>query len=518
PGAYRLVRALVDARLLAERTPGRLSVAPEFLKYAALAQARHALVRASPFAWGEALLRPHAAPSVLEALFVCVSGDDFSPLEQLAELDVPSHPALVVAAEAAIVCLGLRALSGADVPIELLTTLLGEQLGVLVELPSELPRPRLLAAGPADACPFALHGVWLLAVLAASEAAGDARSSHPLLCPWSREHAPEGLLPLLDAIDAALARPEVAARPWAVEAYAIAGRLLESTPADDEDVADALEPTASPVSPHPLGRPARLAQALLAGDIPAAWLRGFGERPLELRALQAACALRGISWPRMAHGLWKSWQGGGCPVDAELAFAPAGPLREQLWPHLPPEVLSAAWGRWVAADVAWPFECFGASQWATFVALFAERWRRAPRSAIWRAAFERMDLAHLSLAVEMGRLLGPDPDRVAEPLLTSACRRYPGWLSAKVRESAAGADASTLGLLLRAAPQQLEDELVRVLSEELSRRSTQRAVMDVARAWLHGLLSARRADFRRVYALFVELEQRLARASRARGP
>jgi len=518
PGAYRLVRALVDARLLAERGPGRLSVAPEFLKYAALARARDGLVReASPFAWGEALLRPHAAPSVLEALFARAAADDLGPFEQLAELDVPSHPALVVATEAALVCLGLRALSGADVPSELLATILGEQLAVLFELPGQLPRPRLLAAPAGEVCPLALHGVWLLAALAASELLDDARLTHPLLCPWGDEPPPEALLPVLDAIHAAVARPEVAAQPWAVEAFALGGRLLESAPDDADEAPDELEPSVYGPSPHPLARPARMVRALLAGDIPGEWLRGFGEHPLELRALQAACALSRVSWPRMAHALWKSWQNAGCPEEALLPFAPAGPYRDQLWPHLPPEVLAAAWTRWMNTSTPWPFECFGASQWSAFVDLFAERWRRAPRSAVWQAAFERMDLAHLTRAIEQGRLLEPHLDGGAEPLLASACRRYPGWLSARLRESAAAADAAALGLLLAVAPRELTDEIVRVLSEELSRRSTQRAVMDVARAWLHGLLTARRGDFRHAYALFVDLEQRLARARRASG-
>jgi hypothetical protein len=517
PGAYRLVRALVDAHLLAERGPGRLSVAPEFLKYAALARARDGLVReASPFAWGEALLRPHAAPSVLEALFARAAADDLGPFEQLAELDVPSHPALVVATEAALVCLGLRVLSGADVPSELLATLLSEQLALVFELPGGLPAPRLLAAPAGDVCPLALHGVWLLAVLAASEPLDDARLGHPLLCPWRDERPADGLLPVLDAIHAAVARPEVAAHPWAVEAFALGGRLLESSPDDELEAHDELEPDVG-ASPHPLARPARLVQALLAGEVPGEWLRGFGEHPLELRALQAACAVQRVSWPRMAHALWKSWQGSGCPGDAHLPFAPAGPYRDQLWPHLPPEVLSAAWTRWVEDGTAWPFECFGSSQWSAFVDLFAERWRRAPQSPVWRAAFERMDLAHSSRAIDAGRLLEPHPDAGAEPLLASACRRYPGWLSAKLRDSVSRADASALRLLLAAAPRELTDEIVGVLSEELSRRSTQRAVMDVARAWLHGLLAARRADFRRSYALLSDLEQRLARARRASG-
>lgn len=517
PGAYRLVRALVDARLLAERGPGRLSVAPEFLKYAALARARDALVReASPFAWGEALLRSHAAPSILEALFTRAAADDLAPFEQLAELDVPSHPALVVAAEAALVCLGLRALTGAEVPGELLASVLGEQLGVLFEFPGELPRPRLLAAPEGEVCPLALHGVWLLAALAASESLDDGRLSHPLLCPWADDRLPPELLPVLDAIHAAVVRPEVAARAWAVEAFALGGRLLESAP-DEADEVDEVEPSPHAPTPHPLARPARMVQAVLAGDIPGAWLDGFGEHPLELRALQAACALERVSWPRVAHALWKSWQNAGCPEEALSPFAPAGPYRDQLWPHLPPEVLSAAWTRWVRADTPWPFECFGASQWSAFVDLFAERWRRAPHSAVWRAAFERMDLAHLARAIDSGRLLEPHPDGSALPLLASACRRYPGWLVAKLRESAATADAGALGSLLAAAPRQLGDEIVRVLSEELARRSTQRAVMDVTRAWLHRRLQERRGDFRHTHALFVDLEQRLARARRASG-
>jgi hypothetical protein len=219
----------------------------------------------------------------------------------------------------------------------------------------------------------------------------------------------------------------------------------------------------------------------------------------------------------MAHALWKSWQSDGCREETLLPFAPASPYRDQLWPHLPPEVLSAAWAPWVKANTPWPFECFGASQWSAFVDLFAERWRRAPHSVVWQAAFERMDLAHLTRAIDAGRLLDAPPGGGAEPLLASACRRYPGWLSAKLRESATAADARALGSLLAAAPGELTDDIVRVLSEELSRRSTQRAVMDVTRAWLHPLLAARRGDFRHTYALFVDLEQRLARARRASG-
>src|SRR5690606_37477048 len=112
-------------------------------------------------------------------------GDDLAPIEQLAELDVSSQPALVAATEATLVCLGLRALSGADIPAEQLEMLWNEQLGWLVELPGELPRPRLLCYAHHGVSPLARHAVWMLALLAASELLGERQGrAHPLLRPW----------------------------------------------------------------------------------------------------------------------------------------------------------------------------------------------------------------------------------------------------------------------------------------------------------------------------------------------
>src|SRR6185369_11937349 len=83
PGAYRIVRALADARLLRARgAQGGLAIAPSFLRHAALLSARAQLVReASPFSWGEALLRPHAAPGILEALWARLGEEEFILVE-----------------------------------------------------------------------------------------------------------------------------------------------------------------------------------------------------------------------------------------------------------------------------------------------------------------------------------------------------------------------------------------------------------------------------------------------------
>jgi hypothetical protein len=526
PGAYRIVRALLDARLLTERAPGLASISPEFLKHAALRCARDALVgEGSPSSWGEALLRPHAAPEVLTALQLRIAADDFSAVEQLAELDVGSRPALVIAAEALFVCLGLRALSGADVPLEHLQALHAEQLELLVELPGELPQPRLLcfdaaASSSAGASGSALaeHSVWLLATLAASEALGErAQRAHALLGPWRDNLSEPALAPLLDRIFTALAAPGLAEQPWGVEAFALAGRLLDRGHDDGADAPDVdLDAAPAAAAPHPLARPTRLAEALLEGALPGEWLQGFGEHPLELRALEAACALRGIAWSRMAHALWKSWQARGCPHDDRL-LSPAGRDRERLWPYLPPEVMAAGWARWTGAASTLPFACFGPSQWTAFVELFAMRWRLARESPIWAAAFEAMELESLQRAVLRGHLIaGPDEPGV-RPLLAQAWRRFPTWLAAQLCERASSADAPALTRLLETAPDELGDELVRVLSTELVKRTTQRPVIDAARAWSLRKVASRRGDFHAAYALFMDLESRLQRAQRARG-
>jgi hypothetical protein len=543
PGAFRIVRALIDAGLLAERTPHRFALAPEFLKHVVLVRAREALVReGSPFEWGEALLRPHAAPGVLDELYRRFASDDFGALEQVAELDAhgadaapseSSHPALIVAGEACLVCCGLRASCGAEVPLDLLEAIWNAQLAWLVELPGELPRPRLLCTTAADSSPLARHPVWMLGLLAASESFGDRQGrAHALLRPWGAPPSPEQLRPMLDAIYAELGRSDTATREWAVEAFALAARLLEHESDEDESAeapaASAGDSDRTPSSsrsapkgasgappPHPLVRPARLARAVTDGEVAGAWLPGFGSHPLELPALSAACALRHVAWPRMAHALWKTWQSRGCPADQDVLLAPGAAGAAQLWPHLPPEVLGTAWVRWTGAQ-AWPLSSFGPMQWAAFVEYFGDRWHRAPTSAVWPAAFESMDLACVERAVECGQLLRASGPEV-RPLLERIWQRFPSWLLTRLRELAASGDGDAVSRLLLTAPLAREAEIVRTLAEELSRRSTQRSVIDGARAWLYGKVAARRGEWRGAYSLLAELERRLARAERARG-
>jgi hypothetical protein len=256
---------------------------------------------------------------------------------------------------------------------------------------------------------------------------------------------------------------------------------------------------------------------LSSGGLDATWLDGFGAHPLELPALEAACELHHIPWSRWAHAAWKAWQSSGCPSHADRLFAPDGEHRARFWPHLPPEVMAAAWPRWVASGCRWPLELFGASQWSAFVDLFVQRWQHAPQSGLWQEAFARLPEAELERAVSEAQLLDDAAgSRLTRPLLEQVWRRCPSWAGAELRRRADGGHAPALARLLDAVPHDGDDPVVQLLAEELSRRSTQRGVIDVARRWLFEKISARRSDWRSAYALFAELEARLARAERVR--
>jgi hypothetical protein len=478
-------------------------------------------MEASPFSWGEALLRPHAAPDVLEALFQHVATNDFGFIDSLLELDIPSHPALIVATEASLVCLGLRVLGGTEVPLEYLTGVWNEQLGCLIELPGQLPRPRLLCFEGAAFCALAEPAVWGLAALALSELLTDnAGAEHPLLRPWRSDQISPELMALLDAIYAVLARPEVSELPWAVEAFALGGRLLipdEAEASSGLDGADDFDSDLAEPPPllHPLCRPTQLVRALLDGELNGELLSGFGSHPLEVRALQAECISGRIAWPRMALALWKGWQARGCPRDGEVSFGPESPSRDQLWPHLPAEVLEAAWSGWALRSSSWPFHCFERVQWLAFATSWGRHWRERA-DADWQAAFELMDFEAVERALTLARFFD-GPDAQCLRLLPVLWRRFPAWLIEVTSERLAQGDVPAVSRLLRSAPPQLDAELLPALSRELARRSTEQAMLDEARSWLMGRVAARTRQWREAYGLLVELESRLARSLKARG-
>jgi len=508
PGAYRIVRALADARLLRARgAQGGLGIAPSFLRHAALRRARAQLVRdASPFSWGEALLRPHAAPGILEALLTRLGEDEFILVESLFDLELSSQPALVAAAEAVFVCLGLQLLAGAKVPRDYLTQIWNEQLSWLIDLEgdAELPKPRLLCwAGSSQATIFADPTLWSLAALAISERLGVSQGvRHPVLRPWGNELSSPKLLRLLDAIHACLLRPEVAGLDWSVRAFALIGRLYNSAPGKHDSA-----------NVHALARPAFVVRAFL-NDRQTLTVETLGAHPLEVQALRHEGELRAVEWPQLAEAAWRDWRRRGCPPAADAWFAPSSPCRDQLWPHLPPDVLDVVWSRW--ADQPWPLHCWGATQWSAF----AERWpRQYPRHAaspVWVPALELLEESSLERMLNDGQLWStavPLSSRLSAILWRRAPQRMHAQLIARIEAH----DAEGFARCLEAAPPQLDPELLPALSAALGQRTVRRAVLDEARRWLSRRVETRAQHWRAAYALLSTVEERVARSIRARG-
>jgi hypothetical protein len=182
---------------------------------------------------------------------------------------------------------------------------------------------------------------------------------------------------------------------------------------------------------------------------------------------------------------------------------------------LPSDVLASVWQRWLDRGDTWPFHCFGRLQWSAFVSLWSRRWLSGP-CHIWQTAFRAMDLEWIESAARDGKLLNA-PMAHCMPLLPILWQRFPAWMTECLIERLGAGDVDALFRLLSSAPRALDTELVRVLSEGLSRRNIERPVMDQARHWLGARVAARGPAWRAAYAVLVELERRVARSLRARG-
>ncbi len=508
PGAYRIVRALADARLLRARgAQGGLAIAPSFLRHAALRRAREQLVReASPFSWGEALLRPHAAAGILEALDARLAEDDFILAESLFDLELSAQPALVAAAEAVFVCLGLQVLDGAKVPRDYLTQIWNEQLSWIVDLEgeAELPKPRLLCwEGSSRASILANPLVWSLAALAISERLGAAQGGrHAVLRPWAQELTNPKLLRLLDAIHACLLRPEIACFEWSVRAFALIGRLYNTAPGK-HDVSNV----------HALAKPAFVVRQFL-NDRQTVAVELLGPHALEARALRHEGETRAVDWPQLAEAAWRDWRRRGCSPAAEGWFAPNSPCSELLWPHLPPDVLDAVWSRW--GDEPWPLHRWGSVQWLAFAERWPRQYPRHPASPNWALALERLDEPSLERVLGDNQLWGAGAP-LSPRLSAILWRRAPRGMLAQLLTRIEAHDADSVGRCLSGAPPEVDPELLPALSNALAQRTVRRQVLEETRRWISRRVETRSPHWREAYALFATLEERVARSVRARG-
>jgi hypothetical protein len=450
PGAFRIVRALTQAGLLAPAAEGRLAPAPRYLSRAVELEAERQLLDASPFEWGEALFRLHAAPRLAARLLERLRSGDSALIADVVELEASENPAYAVAVETAFRCAGLALLEGADLDTEALRDLWDAALDLSVKLPDAPPLPRI--EHPEASGVLLSRGAFYLAALAIADALEERWPSES----WRQS--------MYDAIRVTLGACDAQA-PWFSGAFALIDRQRRA--GSDER------------APHALEWPGRVLDGIGA-ETPA-----WSEVRLSVRE---AGVLRHLWLARgeqdlapLASALYQSWQRAGFPElagsvlepctdagQALFASAPAAlalralPAHPELAAHLP----HAAWSLLCEAPPSDP-------------ALLEALAMALPESAA------RQWLGSDTLAPWVWRR---HPELAGDHLLDQARR---GHFSG-VAIVAGGAPAQVLVAALEALEAAHE-----VLGAE---------GRDALRRWLHGWVGARQPGWQRAYGLLAKLE------------
>jgi hypothetical protein len=489
PGAYRVVRALRQARLLVPDHGGdRLLVRPHWFGHVMAAEAERLLVEGSAFEWGEALLRPHSAAAIATAIQARIGQGDAGPIEQVLEFEPDDSPAQVAALETAFRSVGLMLLAGAEVPIDQLETLWNEQIRLLVQLPGEPPRPRI--AAPDSSARAYEHGAWLLAALAISEQLPAGLGvRHAVLRPWRAPSPPPGLEVVLDRVyDAAVG----ADAPWVQGAFLLADRLRSAIG------------SAGGSTVHPLERPGAVLEEIVHGVLSWNRVSPLGRYPAEVSALERLAANRGVPWPEVAEAIWHAWLQAGAADDVAL-LSPAGRYSARFWPHVPTPVLRHLLERGAGQSCpAIAFDCLSSTGWQTVSEALPTLASTVHDSlALWEA----IPQAELRSALQGARITDP---RVLRWLWERSPEALPGALDAWLD---AGRTAQAVALL-HAAPDRHTPAILSRIEPRLSQAPAE--LVDLVRAWLHERVARRGENWLAAYALLAAIERELARTGAPR--
>ncbi len=478
PGAFRLLRALERMGVLERNQHDELALRPHWLVELALGEALAELSHGAPADWGEALLRPHAAPALARALWVRVQSGDLGLFEDVQELEPDRDPALCAAAEAAFRLGGLALLAGQEIAAETVdsTWRLGRELALFAGAGPPQPRiehPSMRPDSPTTRIGGALLslGAYHLASFALFEQLPrPAAPSDPSLAPFGNADARHVFSDVLSTLEAL---PEL---ELAEAAASLVGRL--SPRREGEPL-------------HALEAPAAAVDALVRGKLQFdTWLRAcatsFGRRALTGLLRDRAELLRGV---------WSAWT----PAH-ELGLEPSEALSRALWSRAPHVVLAR-----LAAEAPEriAYDLLSAEQWAALRAQLTTTKAPPTHAELW-AKLPEAELAALLAA-------GGEPRDPA--CLALLWRRSPELLAQTLalRFAAPAAERRTSARdLLEAAPPELSVTLAQKLAaaELLASLSSER-VREVEH-WLHQRVGARVAGWRSVYEALAALEQRLS--------
>lgn len=495
PGAFRTVQSLRASGLL-EPGPGeRFKLGPRWFARTLLGEAVSSLVRGSPFEWGEALLRPHAAPLVARALSIEIGERSLAPIEAVLELEADDSAAHGAALEACFRALGIALLCGTEAPSELLEALWDEQVRLLVALPQDLPAQRVELADPRgpgfeepDAALFFDRGTFLLAALAISEELPSTSSRHPLLRPWLETSPDRELRRVYDRIFELAVRAHPRHR-WALEVFALVDRLRNAVGFVDR-----------PDAPHELELPGAVLDELMHGVLAFGTVEGAGKYPLLLDALAELGRARGVSWPAVARAVWSAWSDAGRP-EAPL-LSPDGPFAQKFWPHLPPELLQS---ELASPDelTRIPYAWLGPEHWQVVADALRAGSPIAAEPRVWSAAPESL----------LRSVLGASPLPLAPAALRAVAGRFPELVLEMLRARLEGArveHSDDVTALIDALPLRHAAEVSALFGRLRTLYSLSAGALVAVRRYLHRAVAARAPGFREAFAELSNIERKVS--------
>jgi hypothetical protein len=493
PGAFRVATSLEQAGILQRDSRDRLKLSPAWLRATLQRAAIEALLTRSPFEWGEALLRPHAAAEIAEGLLERTLREGDAALVPVLDLESEDQPSYAAAADMALRAAGVARLLGAELGPEVLEGLWRENAELALDLGDELPLPRI--ALEADSSrdshvpgrALLAPGTFYLAALSVAEALEESHAGAlAVLDPWHRTEPEPRLAAAYDAISTAL---EHSHAPWKRAALLMVARARAA-------VGNSLGPD----DPHALELPAQILDEVAHGVLTFATLERGGPDAPWLEPALALADERGLARSELAQAVWLAWEQAGRP-DGAAFLAPDAREHALFWAHVPGAVLEHL--LFDARRHSVPYAVFGDEQWQAFGRALA----RFPELVRDSAAWAEMPLEHVAelLALPLEWSLAQDSVQVL-------WRRFPNLLENAVRRqlgAGAYADPSVLGALLGGAPSSAAGELLSELGERTAGLSP--PALAAMRRLLRRLIAERGPGWREAYRSLSRLEHEIER-------
>jgi len=493
PGAFRVIRSFEQAGLLEATGEDTLKLGPRFVARALLTEAVATLTSASPSEWGAALLEG-SAPREVEAYVVeRARATNGASLEPLLEASDPDNLGYVGALELGFVAAGLALLEGAELSRDLREGLFEDQLELMLELPDELPLPRVLRGTPHERAER--HALWLLAALSLSEDLPKHTRRHPLLRPWQAQNIDPRFGELLDRMALALESPKLS-QAAGLGVFALMGRLRANVGA-----------LCGVDTPHALEQPAVIVEEVMHGVLTWPTIAGLGRgrAGLLIGATRAAAITFDVPWGEVARAAWLAWDAAERPAEGADFLLPDNDVQGLFWAHIPRELLRPLLAD--ARDKPMPFERLREEPWAAIeeavladaLPVTDEMVRHAPNSVLdsW--------LGRRGLEPFQGPALGALFERLPERLL--------GVLKLHFEQPSPDEVAQVLALLTA-----LPDSLLAPAVEVAEGKQLVRLpgpTLAATRKLLHRAVSVGGSLGRRAYPVLADLEQRLSAARRA---